>query len=293
MQIRVPLVMILLVGIAKTFSACAVGPELDLTLHESDRATVSLERIPDRSFHATHPITLSTETMARVFRGILIKDNQRLLQGLIVGKSAAVPVFGDEEVAYLAPLLASGLTRAASDQQVGFRILHDGSPGVSPGTGAESGSSAPPLTRSPQETTKGSLYAYGRSLYVTITEYRLRADRTSTSNLSSKRLPDSTGLADKTVAFTPESASLPGSYKTGLSMASTLAIAYDVLVRSPAPSEMQKAGDQASPTPSRGETVQRDSELEALRKELQDIKKKLVEQEAERNRSTAPPKPLP
>ena len=31
---------------------------------------------PDRSFQAAHPITLSTDTMARVLRGVVVKDSQ-------------------------------------------------------------------------------------------------------------------------------------------------------------------------------------------------------------------------
>ena len=48
----------LLIGITLTLSACATGPELDLTIHESDGGAVYVERIPDRSFRAAHPITL-------------------------------------------------------------------------------------------------------------------------------------------------------------------------------------------------------------------------------------------
>ena len=49
------LALVLLIGIPLALSACAAGPELDLTIHESERGAVYVERIPDRSFHAAHP----------------------------------------------------------------------------------------------------------------------------------------------------------------------------------------------------------------------------------------------
>ena len=128
-------------------SACATRPELDLTIHESERGAVYVERIADRSFQAAHPITLSADTMARVLRGVVIKENLGLLGILVARKPEAVRAFRDEDVEYLAPLLVEGLSRAASDERVGFRVVQTGVPA---------------------ESTKGSLYAYGRSLYLTL-----------------------------------------------------------------------------------------------------------------------------
>ena len=138
--------LVLLIGIALTLSACATGPELDLTIHESDRGAVYVERIPDRSFRAAHPITLSVNTMARVLRGVAVKEDRGPFGNIIVGRPGAVPAFRDEDIQFLAPLLAEGLARAASDQQVGFRVIR---PGMN-------------------DLAKGSLYAYGRSLYLTV-----------------------------------------------------------------------------------------------------------------------------
>ena len=58
------------------------------------------------------------------------KDGQGVLGKLAGGadKPEAVRAFGDEDVEYLAPLLVEGLTRAASDQQVGFRVIHIATP---------------------------------------------------------------------------------------------------------------------------------------------------------------------
>ncbi len=252
----------LLTGLLLVASACSTGPELDLTLHETDRGAVYLERISDRSFQTAHPITLSADTMARVLRGVVVKEDRGFLGNLVAGKPEAVRAFGDEDVEYLAPLLVEGLTRAASDQQVGFRVVQTGAPAKS---------------------TKGSLYAYRRSLYLTL-PWLLAVSRYGAGGPT--RSP--------TILFIPESAKRPDSYRDARSTDATLVIDYDVLATMPAASDMRPTAAQP-PTPAKGEPTQRDTDLDALRKELEDIKKKLAEQEAERTRSapSSSPKTTP
>ena len=120
---RPQLALLLLTGITLVVSACASKPDLDITIHQSERGAVFVERIPDRSFQATHPMTLSSDTMARVLRGVILKDDRGVVGNLASDKPETIRVFGDDDVEYLAPLLVEGLTRAASDQQVGFHIV--------------------------------------------------------------------------------------------------------------------------------------------------------------------------
>lgn len=287
------LALVFLTGMILASSACATGPEQDLTIHESERGAVYVERIPDRSFQATHPITLSADTMARVLRGVVLKDSRGLLGSLVAGKSETVRAFGDKDIEYLAPLLVEGLTRAASDQQVGFSIVQVDTPLSPKSVGPVFCSSSvrfPGVCLSeqqpgeaPAESTKGSLYAYGRSLYLTLTEYRHRQGRA-----------DTTTSASRSVHFVPESAKRPDSYRNARSTDATLVIDYDALATMPAAADIQSTAAQLS-TPVKGEPTQRDTDLDELRKELQDIKKKLVEQETERTRSipSSSTKPTP
>jgi len=266
------LALVLLTGITLALSACAMGPDLDLTIHESERGGVYVERIPDRSFQAAHPITVSADTMARVLRGVVVKEDHGLLGYLVAGKPEAVRAFKDEDVEYLAPLLVEGLTRAASDQQVGFRVVQTGTP-------------AEPTDAlyDRRDSRKGSLYAYGRSLYLTLpwllVESQVRAGGPARS---------------RTILFIPESAIRPDSYRDARSTDATLVIDYNLLATMPAASDLRPTAAQP-PTSAKGEPTQRDTDLDALRKELEDIKKKLAEQEAERTRfaPSSFPKPTP
>jgi len=274
------LALVLLTGITLALSACATGPELDLTIHESERGAVYVERIADRSFQAAHPITLSADTMARVLRGVVVKDTGGVLGSLVGSKPQTMQVFGNEDVEYLAPLLADGLARAASDQQVGFRIVQVSEP-VSPQSGGlafcASSVRFPGACSSEQPLlTEGSLYVYGRSLYLTLTEFRHRLEPGETNTKTAPRMSDPNGLANRTVHFVPESAAR--------STNATLVINYDLLATMPAASYMQPTSAQP-PMPVKGEPTQRNADVDELRKELQDIKKKLAEQEAERSGS--------
>jgi hypothetical protein len=274
------LALVLLTGITLALSACATGPELDLTIHESERGAVYVERSADRSFQAAHPVTLSADTMARVLRGVVVKDTGGVLGSLVGSKPQTMQVFGNEDVEYLAPLLADGLARAASDQQVGFRIVQVSEP-VSPQSGGlafcASSVRFPGACSSEQPLlTEGSLYVYGRSLYLTLTEFRHRLEPGETNSKTAPRMSNPNGLANRTVHFVPESAAR--------STNATLVINYDLLATMPAASYMQPTSAQP-PMPVKGEPTQRNADVDELRKELQDIKKKLAEQEAERSRS--------
>lgn len=245
----------LLTGLLLVASACSTEPELDLTLHETDRGAVYLERVSDRSLRAMHPITLSADTMARILRGVVVKENRGFLGNLLAGKPEAVRAFKDEDIEYLAPLLVEGLTRAAPDQQVGFRIVQTGAPA---------------------ESKKGSLYAYRQSLYLTL-PWLIAVSRYGAGGTSERR----------TILFIPESAKRPDSYRDARSTESTLIIDYALLALLPDGGPAAATGQTTVPAQAT-QTIQapiqpRDRELDDMRKELQNIKRQLAEQEVELN----------
>ena len=287
--------LVLLSGIALALSACAAGPELDVTIHESERGAVYVERFADRSFHASHPMRVSAEMMTRVLRGVVVKDTGGVLRSLVGSKPQTIQAFGTEDVEYLAPLLADGLARAASDQQVGFHVIHIATPPPSQVGGLTfclSDIRSPGVCDSDKpnggtfmEVTGGSLYAHERSLYLTLTEYRHRTERTESNITANRKILTPAGLANRTVHFVPESAKRPDSYRTARSTDATLVIDYGLLATMPAASDMRSTTAQ-SPTPTKGTSTQRDADMDELRKEMKEIKKKLAEQEEERTRST-------
>lgn len=268
-----------LVGGCCGLVSCATGPDVDLVIHTSQRGSVSLERFHDRSFQAAHPVRLPPETIERVLRGLRVKPTQRALQTLIVGEPETIRVFTDEEVSYLGPLLTEGLVQAASDQQVGFRVST-----ISP----TMGSSETTPQYAPGESVSGSLYAYGRSLYLTLTRIRQSKERGNSSGMTDKRLPDPTGLSDHIVSFVPTSALRPDTYRDARSTKATVIVDYAMLAyvpieTAPPPTREAPLNAVSEPATSPGPPppATKDAEIEALRQEIRDIKKKLAEQEAE------------
>jgi hypothetical protein len=293
MPARRPITTALLVALL--FPGCSTGPERVIKIDASPQGAVYLKRISDRSFQCAHPIKIDPSTIALVLSGIVIHDNQGSLQNGI-GTADTRRAFSGSDVGYLAPLITEGLRRAASDQQVEFTVRQVGQPGLSERAGAGVGSE-PPMSVQPRESTTGILYAYGRSVYVTLTRYRSREESATTINMANRKISDATGLANRTVSFLPEAAKRPESYLDARSTGHTLVIDWELLAMLPEASSVP-ASAQSAPAPPQAtnglnaEPVRKDAEIEALRKELQEIKKQLAEQQAERARSQ-PQRPVP
>ena len=298
---------------------CA-GPQIDETIAtDAAHGSVYLERIPDRSFQAAHPIKLDRSLVERTLRGVMVRRHQDVLQSLVAGQAAIVPAFSEDDIAFLSPGITEALTRAAPDQQVGFRVIQIGAPTYSQRTGAAVGSSEPPLTLAPKEFTAGALYAYGRSLYLLLTEYRHRPAQPDTVNMPNRNVPDSTGLVNQDVFFVPEIAwrsDLPPPMVSRDGFAQMLVIDLQRLALAPvtagkptappaaaAPSAQSPAPEKTG-TAAQPETVptsttelqtlkedmkRKDSELEELRKELGAIRRRLDQQIEPTGKPASPP----
>jgi len=259
-------------------SGCASSPRPELTIHDSPRGTVYLERIPDTSFQATHPINLEPGTIARALRGIHARDDKNTLQALLASQSATARTFTDEDADFLAPLIAAAFARATPDQRIGFRIVQVGSPSYTQKEGAGFGSSEPPLTLAPKETTAGAFFAHGRSLHMSLTQYRRRPIKPDAIGGPNRHYPDPTGLDRRELVFLPKEAQRPDTYRVGETDSPTLVIDYELLARLPdQPATAAPVPAAASPAQQPAATAQ---EVEALKKELQEIKKQLNEQQS-------------
>ena len=277
-------------------TACSSSPQLDVTIQQSDRSGVYLERIPTRQFQATHPIRLAPELIAKSLQGVQIEEGKGLLQSLSALQNRTLSVFSQDDIALLAPAIADGLSQAAPDQQVGFRIVQREHFEGRDRTGAGVGSGTAPQ-RNQESTTSGKLFIYGRSLYLTMHQFRHHTESPDTVNMPNRRLPEPTGLRNRTILFTPESALRPDIYappfaaEEGLT---TLVIDYDTLAKMPAaavpstpaaPASSPAVAPAAIPatTPPLHDDVQqiksqmkqKEREVEELRKELEEIKRQL------------------
>src|SRR4029077_5728354 len=143
----------------------------------------------------SHPITLDPALLARMLKGMEIQNQEYGVVKFLSGPTPPGPLFSDDQIQFLAPLLAEGLRTAAPDQRIEFRVV-----ATLQGSLFES---------STTETTAGSLYAYGRQLYVTLSQYRYTPIRTYMVNPTSAPQPrkaDVSGLKNRILLFTPSAA---------------------------------------------------------------------------------------
>jgi len=285
-RFTVPLISILLVLLCLIGTACGTTAPTGKIIFDDPRGTVSLQTMSDQLIQAGHPINLDPNLIAQLLRGIEIQEQEHGLQKFITRPSAPVPVFSDDQIQFLAPLLAEGLRTATADQRIEYRVnaTHKGYA----------------LESSTTETTAGSLYAYGRQLCVILSQYSYSPTRTNMKlgdSAYKSRRPDSSGLQDYILLFTPRSAQRSDSVDPPAGLQSTdrfLAVDYQLLQQaSPAlatteqtaprtesvaaPIHESPAGTSASEAPSHT-TEALAQEVETLRKQLESVQKQLDSQ---------------
>jgi hypothetical protein len=284
---------ILLALLCLVGTACSTTAQTGKIIFDDPRGTVSLQTISDRSIQASHPINLEPALLTQLLKGMKIQDQDlghNHVNGLMSMDAgpyySSVSVFSEDQIQFLAPLLAEGLRTAAPDQCVEYRVL---------ATYKRSALESPTT-----EITAGSLYAHGRQLYVTLSQYRYNQMVMNMNMLDSfgrERTIDYSGLRDRTLLFTPRAAQQVDSFDPPIRGKLTdrfLAIDYQLLQQAsppvatteqPAPQMESVAepirepapGTSASEAPSRT-TEALVQEVEALRKQLESVQKQLDSQ---------------
>ena len=280
---------ILLALLCFIFAACGTTGQTGKVLFDDARGTVSLQTIADQSIQATHPITLEPALLAQILTGMTVQDQERGFQRLFGGSTPSVPVFSDDQILFLAPLLAEGLRTATPNQRIEYRVqtTYEGSM----------------FESSITETTAGSLYAYGRQLYVILSQYRsapARANLHANDGAYRMRRPDTSGLQDRIVLFIPSVAQRSDAFdppEGGKPTDRFLVIDYQLLQHAPAaatagktapqnertsPMRESPLGTSASEAPAQS-TEALAQEVETLKRQLESIQKQLGNQPTGQN----------
>ena len=181
-------------------TACSTTAPTGKILFEDPRGTVSLQTTSDRSIRATHPIHLEPALLGQLLTGLKIQDERIGPRRFIAGfawQPSTNPVFTEDQIQFLAPLLAEGFRTATANQSIEYRVVT---------THGGSNKFQSPTT----ETTAGSLYAHGRQLYVILSQFRYNPMRTNLDmadmTYRSQEPLDYSGLRYRTLRFTPKAA---------------------------------------------------------------------------------------
>jgi hypothetical protein len=227
---------------------------------------VSLQTISDPLIQTSHPINLESALLAQLLTGLEIHErgigpHRRVTNGF-AGQPSTYPLFSEDQIQFLSPLLAEGLRTATANQSVEFRVV----------TTQEGSNRFQSATR---ETTAGSLYAYGQQLYVILSQYRYNPMRTNLDILDipyrSQEPLDYSGLRYRTLQFTPKAALRTDSPKPPTVKNFTdrfVAFDYQRL------GQMSLEADRAAEARARS-TEALAHEVETLKKQLESIQKQL------------------
>jgi hypothetical protein len=181
-------------------TACSTTAPTGKILSEDARGSVSLQTISAPSIQASHPINLEPALLAHLLAGLELHEAgtgpHRRVETGFAGQPSTYPLFSEDQIQFLAPLLAEGLRTATPNQSIEYRVVT-----------TQEGSNR--FQSATTETTTGSLYAHGRELYVILSQYRYDPMRTNENmaDLSYRSQPlDYSGLKYRTLLFTPKAA---------------------------------------------------------------------------------------
>ncbi len=110
--------------LAGALAGCALFAPSSRSVYQQGRTVVQLEKDPTvggtaLSERNTHPATIKPTQLVKILDGVLIKNAEGLVNA-VLGGSATAPVFTEEELASLAPILSKGLAEASPSERVAF-----------------------------------------------------------------------------------------------------------------------------------------------------------------------------
>jgi hypothetical protein len=141
------------------------------TLSEEGLNVVRIETSPDQRSPNTHPVSLSTNEVATILRGVRAWEDRNVFHRLVSGDPSKTRAFRDEEISFLAPAISKALGEAGPADRIYFHMSHV----------TETGE---------QETTTGWLYVRDPLLYLVLSEVHDRHGPGPDINKYDRRMPD-------------------------------------------------------------------------------------------------------
>jgi hypothetical protein len=227
-------------GIARSMVAIAIGSLLAFPtgcsvfsnqvakVNQSANGSVSIEEVTDWSFEASHPAMVDQGTIAKVLRGVQVEEWPGVSDGVPASGSRPMKAFSDENVEYLAPLLAQALSQAKPEQVVGFQVFSSAGSGSGPAA--------------------GTVYVQKGAVHVTLTQFAGQTPKSSVGSWLS--FDKSRSTSKPVVSFYPVSVArvvpAPSSVAQGVSNVQSVVVDYASLAKTPV--QMTVTATKVSPT---------------------------------------------
>jgi hypothetical protein len=106
---------------ALILGGCAEGPSV-VVIEDNTLERITLAHDPSAGRGHSHPFRISPEDMARVLKGILVKDRNAIIGFGIMKDRQGTPAFPSTLIARLAPHLSNALSQASPRDLVTFYI---------------------------------------------------------------------------------------------------------------------------------------------------------------------------
>ena len=103
-------------------TGCLGTHRVETSVYEGSEGAVFLRAVPVESRAASHPATLSIDTLKKVLQGIHFRQSGRLLQSLLNRDAAPTPLFSPSEIKFFAPHLQRAFSRATGRESVVIRM---------------------------------------------------------------------------------------------------------------------------------------------------------------------------
>ena len=106
-------------------SGCSWTPRVETSIYKDSQVSVSLITVSEESFEADHPVTFQLDTISRIFNGLYLKHNKRLLQKIFSSENDLQPVFTEEQINILIPQFQQAFSQVTTEEHVAFQTQGD------------------------------------------------------------------------------------------------------------------------------------------------------------------------
>jgi len=117
-----------LAGWLLSLVGCARLPYTIQTVHEDQRAVVTLQREVKAAGYS-HPVQISAQDLAAILSSFSFREKQKLPLRWFAEEAPPKRIFRQDELEALAPFLAEALRKAGAEERVYFTLL---APGMNP-----------------------------------------------------------------------------------------------------------------------------------------------------------------
>lgn len=112
----------LIIAILTTFNfQCSWTPEVETILYEGPECVVSLKTSHALKKAPKHPASLSETLIAKILKGMAVRQEEGILQQLLLSTHHPVPAFSPSQIDFLAPHVSMAFSQVTPEEIVHFK----------------------------------------------------------------------------------------------------------------------------------------------------------------------------